>query len=133
MKLWLALAPFALAILTAPATAAGLTGHYVEARTADVWTGPCFANADFNISGRNAVMAWKIAEGTFEDVNIGGFGVVAVVTANNTLGLEQTGPEQDNEPRRQESSRHEEASIEERARPPRRHGLLKRHGSGTSP
>src|SRR5205807_3392233 len=60
---------FALAPLTAcllvgatvhadePSTA--IRGQYVEARNCDVWTGPCFANADFNLTGKNAVMAWR--------------------------------------------------------------------------
>lgn len=69
-----------------------LRGKYVEARTCDVWTGPCFANADFNLTGKHAVMAWRVDEGRFNDVNLDGLGVVAVVAANNTLGLEQTGP-----------------------------------------
>ena len=69
-----------------------LRGKYVEARTCDVWTGPCFANADFNLTGKNAVIAWRVDQGRFDDVNLDGLGVVAVVAANNTLGLEQTGP-----------------------------------------
>src|SRR5437660_7535585 len=83
-----------LTLLTAlvPAQAAGITGQYVEARTCDVWTGPCFANADFNLGGKHAVLAWKIAKGSAGDVNLDGLSVVAVVSAKNTLGLEQTGP-----------------------------------------
>jgi hypothetical protein len=74
------------------AQAGEVKGIYVEARNCDVWTGPCFANADFNLTGKNAVLAWKIEEGEFENVNLQGLGVVAVVSANNTLGLDQTGP-----------------------------------------
>ena len=36
----------ALLLTTAPLYAAGITGQYVEARTCDVYTGACFANAD---------------------------------------------------------------------------------------
>src|ERR1700686_1326760 len=75
-----------------PAQAAGITGQYVEARTCDVWTGPCFANADFNLGGKHAVLAWKISKGSVDDVNLDGLSVVAVVSAQNTLGLEQNGP-----------------------------------------
>ncbi len=67
-------------------------GVYVEARNCDVWTGPCFANADFNLTGKNAVMAWKIDKGSFDDVSLSGLSVVAVIAAHNTLGLDQTGP-----------------------------------------
>ena len=69
-----------------------IRGEYVEARTCDVWTGPCFANADFNINGKNAVMAWKIDKGTFDNVALDGLGMVAVISASNPLGQEQTGP-----------------------------------------
>ena len=87
-----ALAVVASLAVLAPAQAAGLTGQYVEARTTDVWTGPCFANADFNLTGKNAVMAWKVDKGSFDDVNLAGLGIVAIVEARDTLGLEQTGP-----------------------------------------
>lgn len=82
-----------LALLFAvPAGAAEIRGQYVEARTCDVWTGPCFANADFNLRGKNAVMAWKIDSGSLNGVELDGLSVVAVVSAHNTLGLEQTSP-----------------------------------------
>jgi hypothetical protein len=88
----IALAALALSAFVLPAGAAGITGHYVEARTCDVWTGPCFANADFNLSGKNAVMAWRVEKGTLDDVSLDGLGVVAVISASDTLGLKQTGP-----------------------------------------
>lgn len=75
----------------APATITA-RGAYVEARTCDVWTGPCFANADFNLTGKNAVLAWKIDEGQAEEVRLDGLNVVAVLAAHNTLGLEQRAP-----------------------------------------
>lgn len=92
MKRTLALAVVALPFLAAPLSAAGLTGSYIEARTTDVWTGPCFANADVNIGGKHAIMAWKIDKGDFNKVNLDGLGVVAVVAASDTLGTQQTGP-----------------------------------------
>jgi len=69
-------------------------GTYVEARTCDVWTGPCFANADFNLGGKHGVMAWRIETGKVGDVTLDGLSVVAVVSAANTLGLEQRAPSQ---------------------------------------
>ena len=56
-----------------------LRGKYVEARTCDVWTGPCFANADFNLTGKHAVMAWRVDEGKLQDVSLDGLGIVAVI------------------------------------------------------
>jgi hypothetical protein len=90
----LSFAVLALLVGLTPVQAADITGLYVEARTCDVWTGPCFANADFNLTGKNAVMAWKIDRGSVNDVSLDGLSVVAVLSAHNTLGLEQTGPTQ---------------------------------------
>lgn len=87
----LSLAVLALVLLAAPAGAAGITGQYMEARTCDVWTGACFANAEMNLTGKHAVMAWKIDKGSFQDVELDGLSVVAVVAASDTLGLQQTG------------------------------------------
>ena len=88
----LTLAAMVLALLAVPAQAASLTGSYVEARTCDVWTGPCFANADFNLSGKNAVLAWQVDKGSFDNVCLDGLGIVAVIETSDTLGLEQSGP-----------------------------------------
>ena len=71
------------------ASAAEITGKYVEARTCDVYTGACFANADTSLTGRNGVMAWKIERGTLDGVNIDGLGIVAVLSTSETLGLKQ--------------------------------------------
>jgi hypothetical protein len=92
MSRWLPLAALAVLVAAAPAPAAGLTGHYVEARTCDVWTGPCFANAEMNFGGKHAVLGWKVDKGTLDNVRLDGLAVVAVVAASDTLGLEQTGP-----------------------------------------
>jgi hypothetical protein len=93
-----ALAALTMSVFAAVATASdptprtALTGQYVEARNCDVWTGPCFANADFNLSGKNAVLAWKVGTGSVDGVQLDGLGIVAIVVAQNTLGLEQKAP-----------------------------------------
>jgi hypothetical protein len=92
MNRWLALPAIALIAIASPARAEGLSGKYIEARTCDIWTGPCFANAEINLIGKNAVMGWKIDKGQFDGVQLDGLGVVAVVASSDTLGLEQTGP-----------------------------------------
>lgn len=74
-----------------PANASGVTGHYIEARTCDVWTGPCYANADVNFGGKHAILGWKIDKGSHDGVQLDGLGVVAVVAASDTLGVRQTG------------------------------------------
>jgi len=92
MKRPLALAALALAVCAAPSFAAGITGRYIEARTCDVWTGPCFANAEINLTGKHAVLGWKVEKGDLDRVSLDGLGVVAVVAAHNTLGVKQVGP-----------------------------------------
>jgi hypothetical protein len=88
----LALVAMALLVLGAPVSAASVTGQYVESRTCDVYTGPCFANAEMNLTGKNAMLAWKVEQGVIDNVRLDGLGVVAVVQASDTLGLKQDGP-----------------------------------------
>ena len=63
-----------------------LRGEYVEARTADVYTGPCFANSEVDLVGNLAVFGWRVEKGFFEGVNLDGLSVIGVVKASNTLG-----------------------------------------------
>ena len=80
-------------LMVADASAANsVRGQYVEARTCDVFTGSCFANADTGLTGKHAVLAWKIDSGTIDGIKLDGLGVVAVVAASETLGLKQTSP-----------------------------------------
>ncbi len=68
------------------ASDAGLSGDYIEVRTADIYTGPCFANAETNLAGKEAILAWRVREGAWRGVSLDGLGVVAVVKADFTLG-----------------------------------------------
>jgi hypothetical protein len=88
MKTTIALAALALLALFTPLQAGEISGQYVEARTCDVWTGACFANSEMNLTGKHALLGWKIEKGQGLD----GLSVVAVVEATDTLGLEQRGP-----------------------------------------
>ncbi len=69
-----------------PATAGQLVGDYLEVRNADVYTGPCFANAEVGLSGNEAIMAWKVRTGEWKGERLDGLAVVAVIRASNTLG-----------------------------------------------
>jgi len=81
------LSSLALALLVLPAAAAdSITGTYLESRTCQVYTGPCFANAETALAGREAVMAWNIESGRRNDVDLKGLSVVMVVRGNDTLG-----------------------------------------------
>jgi hypothetical protein len=65
---------------------AAIKGDYVEVRSADVYTGPCFANSEESLEGKQAILAWKIRDGSWQGVSLDGLGVVAIVKANATLG-----------------------------------------------
>jgi hypothetical protein len=71
--------------MAVPATAV-VEGDYVEVRSADVYTGSCFANAEVGLVGNEAILAWRIRAGSWNGVNLDGLSVVAVVKANATLG-----------------------------------------------
>jgi hypothetical protein len=90
MHRWLIASALALTV-AAPLYAEGITGTYLEARTCDVFTGPCFANADTGLTGKHAVLAWKVDKGETGAVSLDGLSVVAVIQASDTLGLQQTG------------------------------------------
>ncbi|MBK9169763.1 MAG: DUF1326 domain-containing protein [Bryobacterales bacterium] len=63
-----------------------ISGEYIEARTADIFTGPCFANAETGLIGELAVFGWKVRQGSWQGVDLTGLSVVAAVRANTTLG-----------------------------------------------
>jgi hypothetical protein len=73
----------------ATASAAEIRGDYIEARTADVFTGPCFSNAEVFIDGNRAVMAWKVTEGSWSGVDLSGLCVAAAVDGTTTFSQDQ--------------------------------------------
>jgi len=80
-----------LPILFAFDPSATIRGQYVEARTCDVFTGACFANADTGLIGKNGVLAWKVDSGSIAGTKVDGLGIAAVISATDTLGLKQSG------------------------------------------
>ena len=64
-----------------------LRGTYVEARTCQVYTGPCFANGEVGSVGKDAIMAWTIQRGTFAGSDLAGQSVAVVLKASHTLGF----------------------------------------------
>ena len=80
-------ASVALVVIPAIASAGDLKGDYLETRTCDVYTGPCFANGQVGLTGKDAIMAWSIDRGTYEDVDLAGLKVVVVINASDTLGF----------------------------------------------
>ncbi|MHB1557721.1 MAG: DUF1326 domain-containing protein [Isosphaeraceae bacterium] len=80
-----ALCAAVLFLAPAIAGAAEIRGDYVEARNADVFTGPCFSNAEVFIYGKQAVLAWKVNEGRWNGVDVAGLCVAAAVQGNTTF------------------------------------------------
>ena len=76
----------ALMVVSAVPGSAAIKGDYIEARSADVYTGPCFANGEVGLVGNEAILAWRINEGEWRGSSLNGLGVVAVVKAHATLG-----------------------------------------------
>ncbi|SPE27754.1 conserved exported hypothetical protein [Acidobacteriia bacterium SbA2] len=81
-----AFAGLGLAVLLAVPGRAAIKGDYLEARSADVYTGPCFANGEVGLVGDEAILAWKIDQGDWDGTSLNGLAVVAVVKAHATLG-----------------------------------------------
>lgn len=77
------------AALTAVAVAQAhpsISGDYLEVRSCDVYTGPCFANAEMGLTGKEGMMVWSVREGTWDGVRLDGLNVIAVVRTDGTLG-----------------------------------------------
>ena len=68
-----------------------IKGSYVEARTAEVFTGGCIMNGEAGTTGREALMAWKVERGTFDGVSLNGLAVVAAVAGDANLGVREIG------------------------------------------
>jgi hypothetical protein len=73
-------------ILSLCVAAQQIRGDYVETRSADVYTGQCFANGEVNLVGNQAILAWHIQSGSWDGVPLDGLSVAAAVRAKATLG-----------------------------------------------
>jgi hypothetical protein len=101
-----------LSAIALPASA--ISGDYLEARTSDVYTGPCFANGEVNLAGREAVVAWRVSEGSWKGVPVDGLAVAAAIHAAATLG----------DPFAVPYPAHAVVFVDERATPEQRNALL---------
>ena len=83
-------------IATAPAVLAAsgtttISGDYVEARTAEVFTGGCIMGSEGEAAGREAILAWRVGRGQVNGVALDGLAIVAVVAGDNNLGTHELG------------------------------------------
>ena len=82
----LALASAIVLLFSLNAAAQQIRGDYLETRSADVYTGQCFANGEVNLVGNEAILAWHIKGGSWNGVSLEGLSVAAAVRAKATLG-----------------------------------------------
>jgi len=68
-----------------------VNGSYVEARTAEVFTGGCIMGSEAGTVGKEAVLAWKVDRGSFNGVSLDGLSVVAAVAGDRNLGIHEIG------------------------------------------
>ena len=45
--------------LSAKSLTPTISGDYLEVRSCDVYTGPCVANAEMNLSGKEGMLVWR--------------------------------------------------------------------------
>ena len=91
MKISLAFLAVAFAAATSPLSAKSpsapsIRGDYLEVRSCDVYTGPCFANSEMGTSGKEGILVWSVGKGDWQGTSLDGLSVIAVVHANGTLG-----------------------------------------------
>jgi len=86
LSVWLAAGFLAVALVSA-SSADQIKGDYLETRTCDVYTGPCFANSQVSLGGKEAILAWSVKSGAFHGVDLAGMKVVVAVKASDTLGF----------------------------------------------
>src|SRR5580765_7166523 len=73
-------------VLAATSSTPEISGSYMEVRSCDVYTGPCFANGEMGLTGKEPVMVWSVGRGTWKGVRLDGLNVIAVVKTDGTLG-----------------------------------------------
>src|SRR6266487_5528829 len=73
-------------VVLAKQAAPQIAGDYLEVRSCDVYTGPCFANAEMGLTGKEGILVWSVREGTWNGIKLDGLNVIAVVRTDGTLG-----------------------------------------------
>src|ERR1041385_822248 len=87
MKILFCISTLAMAVTTALAgDTQAIAGDYLEVRSCDVYTGPCFGNAEMNLAGKEGMLLWSVRDGAWNGVELKGLNVMAVVKTDGTLG-----------------------------------------------
>jgi hypothetical protein len=106
------------ALAAAPLLAGGrnVSGSYVEARTAEVFTGGCIMGSEAETMGKEAVLAWKVDRGSFNGIALDGLSVVAAVSGDKNLGIQEIGGDR--------AVIHSTVFVDQRANPAQQLALL---------
>jgi len=72
-------------VLGSSAESVSIRGDYVEVRTASVFAGGCHFNGEVTTTGRDALMAWSVTSGKWNNVDLSGVRAVAIVTSDVNL------------------------------------------------
>jgi hypothetical protein len=115
-RFMLSSAVVALAAVPLVAGGGSVSGSYVEARTAEVFTGACIMGSEAETMGKEAVLAWKVDRGTFNGISLDGLAVVAAVAGDKNLGIKEVGGEQ--------AVTHSTLFVDQRANPAQRLALV---------
>jgi hypothetical protein len=93
-----------------------VSGKYVEARTAEVFTGGCIMSSEAETIGKQAVLAWKVERGSYKGVGLDGLSVIAAVAADKNLGIHEIGGDR--------AHARSAVFVDERANPAQRMALV---------
>jgi hypothetical protein len=112
-------------LLARGAAGTSISGSYVEARTAEVFTGGCIMNGEAATTGREALLVWKVDRGSFDGVALNGLAVVAAIVGDANLGIREIGGDA--------AATRAAIFVDERATPAQRVALVsmaKQHSNG---
>jgi len=80
-----------LAVQRIPAAAPALTGDYVESRSLSVFAGACHYGGEAVTAGQEAILAWRVKDGSWDGQKLNGLAAVAVVNGSDNLAMDPNG------------------------------------------
>ena len=86
----IALTAFGSLMVSSRAENISVRGDYVEVRTASVFAGACHFNGEVTTQGREAMMAWNFTSGKWQDIDLTGVRLMAIVTSDTNLSETNT-------------------------------------------
>ena len=72
-------------VFSSQAENVSVRGEYVEVRTASVFAGACHYNGEVVTTGRDAMMAWNVTSGKWQNVDLSGVRAMAIVNSKSNL------------------------------------------------